>query len=98
MEKIQANSIYYEAALGKINDFSWKFGKRRHTKVSLKLELDREGLDFSGILESLEFIVNRYCRCFGPTVSQLSNCEFFTSNCSQQTKGFNIPWIQHPMN
>lgn len=59
MEKIQANSIYYEAALGKINGFSWKFGKRHYTKVSLNLELDREGLDFSGILESLELVVNR---------------------------------------
>lgn len=35
-------SIYYEAALGKINGFSWKLGKRSHTKVLQNLELDKE--------------------------------------------------------
>lgn len=40
-EKIQVNSIYYEADLEKINGFSWKLGKSSYTKVSLNLELGK---------------------------------------------------------
>lgn len=42
-----------------------------------------------------------YCRSPGPTVSQLSNCEFFTSTCSQETNWLTLmsgQRIQHPAN
>lgn len=49
---LQVNSIYYEAALGKIKGFSGKFGKRSSARLSQSVELDGEELDSQDLLKA----------------------------------------------